>query len=95
MKKAAKNNVAFFVNRYNLLVIMNAEEKVKSIIGNRVDVSKLNKKDKLNEIGLDSLDLLEVMLEIEESLNIEIKSDEVLNLVTIDDLLKLIQGKTK
>ena len=74
---------------------MTAVEKVKSIIANRIDVSKIKTTDKLNEIGLDSLDLVEVMLEIEESLNVEIKSDEILDIVTIGDLLNLIEQKTK
>lgn len=74
---------------------MDLIEKIKNIIGNRIDVSKVSKDDKLNEIGLDSLDLVEVMLEIEEAFHIEIKSDEILDLVTVNDLLKLIQRKTK
>lgn len=74
---------------------MDLIEQVKNIIGNRIDVSKVSKDDKLNEIGLDSLDLVEVMLEIEEAFHIEIKSDEILDLVTVNDLLKLIQRKTK
>ena len=72
---------------------MNAIEKVKSIIDSRIDTTKISGSDKLNEIGLDSLDLVEVMLEIEESLDIEIKSDEILDLVTVNDLLQLIQKK--
>ncbi len=72
---------------------MDAIETVKSILANRVDVSKLSENDLLSDIGLDSLDLVEVMLEIEDKLHIEFSSDEIASLTTIKDVIDLINKK--
>lgn len=72
---------------------MDVVETVKSILGNRVDVSKLSENDSLTDIGLDSLDLVEVMLEIEDALNIEFSSEEIASLSTLKDVLDLINKK--
>lgn len=72
---------------------MDVVETVKSILGNRVDVSKLSENDSLTDIGLDSLDLVEVMLEIEDALNIEFSSEEITSLSTLKDVLDLINKK--
>ena len=72
---------------------MNVVETVKNILAKRVDVSKLQETDALTEIGLDSLDLVEVMLEIEDALNIEFSSEEIATLSTLKDVLDLINKK--
>jgi len=72
---------------------MDVIETVKSILGNRVDVSKLSENDSLTDIGLDSLDLVEVMLEIEDALHIEFSSEEIASLSTLKDVLDLINKK--
>lgn len=72
---------------------MDVLETVKTILGKRVDVSKLKETDSLSEIGLDSLDLVEVMLEIEDTLKIEFSSDEIASLSTLKDVQDLIKQK--
>ena len=49
--------------------------------------------DKLDELGLDSLDLVETMLKIEEALNVEFATDEIVELKTIRDVVNLIESK--
>lgn len=70
-------------------------ETLKNILGERVDVSNIKETDLLTDLGLDSLDLVEVVLEIEEKLNIEFNSDQIASLKTIQDVLQLIEEKTK
>lgn len=70
-------------------------DTVKTILGKRVDISNLKEDDDLNALGLDSLDLVEVMIEIEEELGIEFTSDEISSLNTLKDVLTLIESKTK
>ena len=73
---------------------MNSLETVKSILAKRgVDASKLKETDSLQELGLDSLDLVEVMLEIEDALKIEFSSNEIASLTTIKDVADLINSK--
>lgn len=74
---------------------MNTLETVKSILAEKVDISKLKEDDELSKLGLDSLDLAEVMISIEDALGIEFTSAEILKLSTLRDVLNLIESKTK
>ena len=74
---------------------MDIMDKVKAVLAKRVDVTKLHETDLLQDIGLDSLDLVEVMLEIEDELNIKFTSDEIANLTTLKDVVDLINKKIK
>ena len=74
---------------------MNAIDTVKEILSEKVDVSQLKEDDLLTGLGLDSLDLVEIMLTIEDRLGVEFTSEEIANLSTIKDVVKLIETKTK
>ena len=74
---------------------MDAIETVKAILSEKVDVSNLKEEDSLTSLGLDSLDLVEVLLAIEDKLSIEFTSDEIAQLSTLKDVVKLIERKTK
>ena len=73
---------------------MSSLDTVKSILEKRgVNVSNLKEDDSLQELGLDSLDLVEVMLEIEDTLKIEFSSNEIASLTTLKDVADLINSK--
>ena len=72
---------------------MDIREKVKEIISKRCNIENINEEDDLSKLGLDSLDLVEAMLEIEEVFNIEFDNDEIANLKTIKEVLALIEKK--
>ena len=74
---------------------MNTLDTLKSILAEKVDVSKINEDDDLQSLGLDSLDLAEIMISIEDALGIEFTTSEILDLKTIRDVLNLIETKTK
>ena len=74
---------------------MDVKKTVTDLLSKRVDVSKLNEDDKLTALGLDSLDLVELMLEIEEALGVEFESSEIGEVATLGDVLKLIETKMK
>lgn len=74
---------------------MNTTEVIKKILSEKIDVSNLNENDTLTSLGLDSLDLAEVMIAIEEELGVEFTSAEILNLKTLKDVLDLIESKKK
>ena len=74
---------------------MDTRKTVSDILAKRVDVSNLKEEDSLKDIGLDSLDLVEVMLEIEDALGIEFDSEEIANLSTLKSVLDLINSKIK
>ncbi|MDY4848713.1 MAG: acyl carrier protein [Bacilli bacterium] len=72
---------------------MNPIEVVKDILKDKVDVSSLKEDDPLSTLGLDSLDLVEVMLAIEDRLNVEFTSTEISSLATLKDVISLINQK--
>ena len=74
---------------------MDIKKTVSDILSKRIDVSSLKEDDKLASLGLDSLDLVEVMLEIEDTLGIEFYSDEIQEIATLGDVLRLIETKIK
>ena len=74
---------------------MDIRKTVSEILSKRVDVSSLKEDDNLSALGLDSLDLVEVMLEIEEELGIEFDSNEIQEVSTLGDVIKLIEAKLK
>lgn len=74
---------------------MDTRKVVSEILAKRIDISKLKEEDSLKEIGLDSLDLVEVMLEIEDALGIEFDSEEIAGLSTLKSVLDLIDTKIK
>ncbi len=74
---------------------MDVRKKVSEIMSKRVDVSNLKEDDSLSSLGLDSLDLVEVMLEIEDELGIEFDSNEIGEVSTLGDVIKLIESKLK
>ena len=72
---------------------MDVIKTITEILAKRVDVSKLKPEDSLVSLGLDSLDLVEVMLEIEYALHIEFTSEEITSLTTIQSVIDLINAK--
>ena len=74
---------------------MNAIETLKEILSEKVDITQLKEDDLLTSLGLESLDLVEIMLTIEDRIGVEFTSEEIANLSTIKDVVKLIETKTK
>lgn len=75
---------------------MDAVTKLKEILEKRdIDTNALKPESTLVDIGLDSLDLVEVMLEIEEFVGQEFSSQEIMDLKTIQDVVNLINSKLK
>lgn len=68
-------------------------EVVKEKIKDRINIDSISYDDRLDELGLDSLDLVETMLKIEEAVGVEFTSDEIVELKTIQDVVNLIKAK--
>lgn len=60
-----------------------------------VEASKVTREANLiDDLGADSLDVVELVMEAEEHFNIEISDDEGEKLKTVQDAFALIAGKT-
>ena len=70
-------------------------DAIAKIISERTgcDVSTIKPESKIFELGIDSLDTVELLMNLEDEIGIEIDLDEKVD--TIDDLDKFIQKKTQ
>ncbi|MDE5566352.1 MAG: acyl carrier protein [Anaeroplasmataceae bacterium] len=48
-----------------------------------------------DDLGIDSLYAVELILELETNFNVQIEWEEIKSLITVDDVVKLIEKKTK
>lgn len=69
-------------------------EKVSQIVAEKIDCdpSEITAETKFEELGIDSLDVTEIVMELEDEFNIELEMDT--SLKTIGDLVTLIEKKT-
>ena len=70
-------------------------QKVKEIIAKhaKVEVDKLNlDADFKNDLHLDSIDLFQVIMEVEETFNVKIDNDKLLNIKTVKDALDSVKN---
>ena len=72
---------------------MDVIEKVKEVMAKRTDVSNLSLDDSLASLGLDSLDLVEVVMDIEEATGVTFEMDDIINFKTIRDVINAINAK--
>jgi acyl carrier protein len=73
-------------------------ETVKTIIGEYVnrDANDIKDTDHLiDDLGLDSLDSIEVIMNIEENLGIELGDDELSEVRNVAQLAEILDGKLK
>ena len=74
------------------------ESKVRDILAETLMTGKRNirrEKTLVDELGADSLDFVEVVMELEKTFGITIKDDEAVQLyeLTVGDLYKFVEGK--
>ena len=46
-----------------------------------------------DDLGIDSLDSVEIVLELESAYDIKIEDEEIQNLKTVGDIMKLVESK--
>ncbi|MBD5128979.1 MAG: acyl carrier protein [Ruminococcaceae bacterium] len=76
---------------------MDILEKVKDLIADQLDVAD---KESITEgssitddLGADSLDVVDLVMALEDEFGIEIPEDEVENIKTVGDIIKYIEDK--
>lgn len=72
---------------------MSIEEKVISIVSEALGIEseKITSADTFDDLYIDSLDLVEIIIECEQEFGYPIKDDKVQNLKTVGDLVNLIK----
>jgi acyl carrier protein len=81
---------------YKEEVLMTLEEKVITIIMEQLDVTReecVPEASFIDDLGADSLDLVELIMEMEETFNTQIADNELVKIRTIKDVLDYLKNK--
>jgi acyl carrier protein len=73
-------------------------DKIKSIIVEQLDADEADVTMEANiqdDLGADSLDVVDLVMSIEENFDIEIPDEDVENIKTVGDIVKYIESKTE
>ena len=77
------------------------QDKVKAFIATKLNVSEREitpEKNLFNDLGADSLDVVELLMILEREFNVKLSEDDTANVKTVGDLYNMIekyQKKTK
>jgi acyl carrier protein len=77
---------------------MSIQPKVKKIIEEQLGVDPERVKPEasfIDDLGADSLDIVELVMAMEEEFDIEIPDEEAEKLKTVQDVFKYLEGKGK
>ncbi len=72
---------------------MNKLDEIKEMFAKKVKVDVLDPAVELKSLGLDSLDLVELIMDIEEQYAIEFDNEELMEFKTVGDVLSAIEKK--
>lgn len=73
-------------------------DKIKDIIVEQLDVEEdavTMEASITDDLGADSLDVVDLVMSIEESFDVEITDEEVENIKTVGDIVKYIENKVE
>ncbi|MCQ2792589.1 MAG: phosphopantetheine-binding protein [Bacilli bacterium] len=70
-------------------------KKVQAVLAKKLKTETVDPNKELKELGLDSLDVVELLLELEEQLGVEFTSDELKTFKKVSDLYSAIAQKLK
>lgn len=73
-------------------------EKVKKLLAEQLNIApdKVDLKSRvIEDLGADSLDVVEMLMVLEDEFNITVSDEESLELKTVGDIVNLIDSKTK
>jgi len=71
-------------------------DKIKGIIGEILDLEVSEIKDDasiLDDLGADSIAVMEIVMELESEFDLEINTEEIPNFKTVNDIAKFIESK--
>ena len=73
-------------------------EKVKKLLSEQLNIAPESvdmKSRVIEDLGADSLDVVEMLMVLEDEFNITVTDEESVTLKTVGDIVKLIDSKTK
>ena len=73
---------------------METRERIVNLISDKLGVDNFEVKDEqsiINDLGADSLDMVEIIMGIEEEFGIKVKDEDINEIKTVGDLVKKIE----
>lgn len=70
-------------------------EKVRDMLAKQLNISpdKITpESDVVKDLGADSLDVVELLISLEDSYGITVPDEEIVNVKTVDDIVKMLEG---
>lgn len=86
------------INNKNFKIMSEIEEKVKAIIVDKLGVDESEVKNEAsftNDLGADSLDTVELIMEFEKKFDVQIPDDKAETIATVGDAIKYIEENIK
>lgn len=74
---------------------MSKYEQIVEELKKKLNVETLDRNATLSSLGLDSLDVVEFILDVSDNYDIQFESSEAQNIKVLGDLLDLIESKCK
>lgn len=74
---------------------MNIQEQVLEGLKKVVKGKEVSLESNLKELGLDSLDVVDMLMDLEEKFGIEFENDEMMAFTVVNDIVVAIENKTK
>lgn len=74
---------------------MDKKQEIENLIKEKLNIYEINRNATIADYGLDSLDVVEFLLELEEQYGISFEASETTNLKTLGELLDLLDKKIK
>ena len=68
-------------------------DKIKDRLSSKLRGQELTEESVFKDLGIDSLDLVDLVFELEEEIGVEFEDEELLQIKTVKDLLNLIDSK--
>ena len=72
------------------------KEKIKNIVAEILDLEENEIKDDakiIDDLGAESIEVMEIVMELEDEYDVEVPTVDVLNLVKVDDIVKYVEAK--
>jgi len=73
-------------------------EKVRKLLAEQLNLDEekiLETSKVIDDLGADSLDVVEMLMTLEEQFDVTVSDEESVNMKTVGDIVKLIDSKTK
>ena len=69
-------------------------DRIKEVLNDKLHGKELTLDSSFRDLGIDSLDLVDLIFELEEEIGVEFEDEELISITTVKDLLTLIDKKT-